>query len=190
MTTEAPPRLLTADEFFELPDPPHGGKMELVCGRVVTHMPVGGPHGDLAGYIHLDIGSFVRHRQLGASGMEVGFRLRTTPDTVRAPDVYYVRKVRLPDGKHMPPAFFPGAPDLAVEVVSPDDTSTEVARKVGEYLEAGTTRVWVVDPELQTVVVHRSASLASTLHAGDVLSSDDAGFEVDGFVLALDDLFA
>ena len=190
MATLAPPRLLTAEEFYKLPDPKHGGKMELVRGEVVVHMPVGGPHGNLAAEVSGELRSFNRLHRLGSVGLEVGFRVARNPDTVLAPDVHFVRAARLPDGRHMPPSFFDGYPDLAVEIVSPDDTAKEVADKVAAYLAARAPRVWVVRPEGQTVTVHTQGGDVRTLGLGDLLTSDDAGFEVDGFELSLDELFA
>jgi Uma2 family endonuclease len=180
--------LLTAEEFYHLPEPSHGGKMELIRGEVVTHMPVGGPHGEFAGILIMELGPFCRRHKLGVVGPEVGFILATGPDTVRAPDVHFVRRDRLVDG-HMPSAFFVGAPDLAIEVTSPDDTDREVAEKLGHYQAAATPRVWVVRPELKTVTVHRLDGTAKTFRPGDVLTSDDAGFDVEGFELSVAELF-
>ena len=182
-------RLLTAEEFYKLPDPPEGGKMELICGEVVTHMAVGGPHGTYVMNIGTEFELFNRQHQLGDIGAEVGFRLAVDPDIVRAPDVHFVRRDRLPDGENMPPAFFPGYPDLAVEVASPDDTDAEITLKVLQYLSAGTPRVWVVRPLVATVTVHRPDYSARTYRRGETLDSDAAGFAVDGFELQLDVLF-
>ena len=148
MATAAPARLLTAEEFYELEESAHGGKMELIRGEVVIHMPVGGPHGSYASRIVSSLLAFVLHHGLGDVGLETGFWLARNPDVVRAPDVHFVRSDRLPDGQFMPPGFFVGAPDLAVEIVSPDDTDRAVAEKLGHYLEAGAMRVWVVRPEV------------------------------------------
>jgi Uma2 family endonuclease len=89
----------------------------------------------------------------------------------------------------MPPGFFVGPPDLAVEITSPDDTDREVAEKLGHYQAAATPRVWVVRPELKTVTVHRLDGTAKTFRPGDVLTSDEAGFEVEGFELGVTALF-
>ena len=187
MSTETATALLTAEEFYELPDAPHGGKMELICGRVVTNMPVGAKHSKTAGDVYFYLRGFISARHLGAIGLEAGFRLSRNPDTVRAPDVHFVRRDRLPDG--LPDAFFPLSPDLAVEVVSPGDTERELAEKLGQYRDVGVARCWVVRPERRTVTVHYSDGTARAFEDGDILDSNDAGFEVEGFALAITELF-
>lgn len=188
MSAEPALKPLSADEFYELPDPPEGGKMELVSGRLVTHMPVGGEHGVIAGRIDRALGNFADQHRLGMVGPETGFRLFEVPDTVRGPDVYFVRVDRLIEGR-MPRTYYPGHPDLAVEVVSPDDRDSEVNRKLREYLDGGTPRVWVVRPESKTVAVHTPDGLARTFAGEDVLRSADAGFAVEGFELTISQLF-
>ena len=190
MATAAPARLLTAEEFCELKEPAHGGKMELIRGEVVIHMPVGGPHGSIALDIGGELRTFVAAHGLGRAGVEVGFRLARNPDVVRAPDVHFVRAEGLADRRSLPPGFFPGPPDLAVEIVSPEDTDREVAEKLGQYLRADTLRVWIVRPEARTLTVHRPDGSARVYGAGDILTSDDAGFAVPGFRLALTEIFA
>ena len=188
MTTESATALLTAEEFYELPDAPHGGKMELICGRVVTHMPVGGVHGETAADIVLLLGPFVKAHRLGSIGLEVGFRLARNPDTVRGPDVHFVRRARLASGR-MPGGAFAGPPDLAIEIISPWDTQREITEKLAQFQEAGTQRVWVVRPERRTVTVHYSDGATRNFVDGDTLDSNDAGFEVDGFALSVTELF-
>jgi Uma2 family endonuclease len=89
----------------------------------------------------------------------------------------------------MPKAFFEGSPDLAVEVVSPGDTDREVTDKVRDYLSHDTPLVWVIRPESQTLTVHRPDMTARTYVPGEALTSADAGFEVEGFALRVEDLF-
>ncbi len=188
MTTETAIQLLTAEEFYELPDAPHGGKMELICGRTVTHMPVGGPHGRFAGRVYSRLDRFIETHRLGEAGLEVGFILSRNPDTVRAPDVHFVRANRLTNG-HMPAGFFRGAPDLAVEVVSPGDTDSELVEKLMHYQRSGVLRAWVVRPEARTITVHYPDNNAHTFYDGDTLTSADAGFEIEGFALDVTELF-
>jgi Uma2 family endonuclease len=88
---------------------------------------------------------FVRPRRLGVVlAGDAGFVLRRRPDTVRAPDVAFVCRARIPNPP--PDTFIEGAPDLAVEVLSPQDRAAAAARKAAEYLRAGTRLVWVIDP--------------------------------------------
>ena len=102
---------------------------------------------------------------------EAGFQLAHDPDTVRAPDVAFVRAERFPPGGVK--GFFQGAPDIAVEVVSPSDRASEVAAKVRDWLQAGCSMVWVVDPENRTVTVHRSRKDITVLTEADMLTGGD-----------------
>jgi Uma2 family endonuclease len=102
-----------------------------------------------------------------------GFLIARDPDTVRAPDVASIRAERLTDG--VPVGFFQGAPDLAVEIVSPGDRASELMAKVQDWLGAGSCVVWVVDPETRAVSVYRSRTdivvptRSDTLPGGDLL---------------------
>jgi Uma2 family endonuclease len=167
---------LSAEAFYDLRI---DGRCELVAGEVVEISPVGFDHGDAAGELIRLISNFARDRSLGRVGPEVGFILARDPDTVRAPDVAFLsnEKVALARGKR---GFLPFAPDLAVEVLSPDDTYVEVDAKVSEYLAAGTRLVWVVNPPARRVVVHAAGGPIRVLNAGDVLDGGDVlpGFQV------------
>jgi Uma2 family endonuclease len=182
-------KLLTAEEFMRLPESIEGGKMELVEGKVITMCPVGFEHGELAATIYDALKTFVRSHSLGSVVQETGFKLASSPDLVRAPDVSFVLQKRVPVGAARR-RFVEGPPDLAVEVVSPGDLDSDVHRKVNEYIAAGAGRVWVVRPEGKTVSVHRPGGTARVFAPGDTLTSDDAGFAADGFALALSELFA
>ena len=181
-------RLITVDEFFALPDPPQGGKMELVDGRVVTMSPVGREHATLAGRLDRALGNFADQHALGEVGVEGGFRLFPVRSLVRAPDAHWVAAERL--SEFTAGGFYDSFPDLAVEVVSPDDRDADISEKVHEYLAAGTRRVWVVRPKTRSVTVHRPDGSAQTYTGDSALTSADAGFPLDGFKLQLLDLFA
>lgn len=189
MSTEAAVHLLTAEEFCGLPDPIEGGKMELVRGEVVTHMPVGGTQFRVTGRIIKFLVQFAELHALGEAGPELGVVLKRDPDIVLAPDVAFIRQTKLPGGV-LPEGFIEGAPTLAVEVISPNDRENEVSENVDLYLAFGTDRVWVVRPRLKTVTVHHPDRTSHTLHVGEWLTSADAGFGVDGFELSLDELFS
>jgi Uma2 family endonuclease len=144
--------ITTAEQLLKAGDI---GRCELVRGELIMMSPSGYPHGRLTARLAMLIGIFVEKNKIGeALGAETGFVLERDPDTVRAPDVAFVRASR---AKQAPArGFFHGAPDLAVEVLSPDDTASEVLSKTQEWLEAGTVAVWLVDPAKRTIAIHRS----------------------------------
>ncbi len=164
--------LMIADELLTLPDDGH--RYELVEGVLKRMTPAGGLHGVIAGRIHgLMFEHLQRHASMGVlCAAETGFYISRSPDTVRAPDVAFVSQERIPtDG--IPGGFWPFAPDLAVEVLSPSDTYDNVQGKVEAWLEAGTKAVWVVSPTRRTVTVYSSLSEARTLTEADILDAED-----------------
>lgn len=189
----APPqlsdRLLTAEEFFELSDPPAGGKMELICGKVERHMPVSRKHARVVVALIARLEPFVRGNSIGEVLTEAGHLFSRDPDLVLAPDVSFVANDRIPVGGLPDNGFVPVPPTLAIEVVSPGDLDSEVAEKVDRYLAAGVERIWVVRPQRLTVSVFEGAT-SRTISAGGTLTSDDAGFAAKGFELPVADLFA
>ena len=162
------------------------GRCELVRGELIMMSPAGFEHGEVAAALTEYLRTFVRQRALGTvTGAETGFCIARDPDTVRAPDVAFVRGDRLPSPR--PRAFFDGAPDLAVEVLSPEDRASEVMAKVQDWLEGGCCEVWVVDPKTRTVAVHRSRNEVLVLHLTDALGGGDL---LPGFSLPLAEIFA
>lgn len=165
-------RLMTAEELLEMPD--DGKRYELVRGELVKMAAASFDHGVHASRIVETLLPHVRRNRLGEVPLsEPGFLLGTDPDHVRVPDVAFVRQQRI-DAAERPFVFFPGAPDLAVEVISPGDRFTDVAKKVAEWLAAGTRLVVVVNPRNRTVQRHTHASVtelteADTLDGGDVV---------------------
>lgn len=188
-SSKSPPRLLTAEEFMRLPDPDNGGKMELIDGVVRVMSPVGLEHGEVADIIHDALRRFLLQHRLGRAMQETGYRLQRRPDRVLAPDVSWLSESRRPKTRAERETFVEGTPDLAVEVVSPRDKQRELLEKVGQYLDAACPRVWVVRPRNQTVTVYRPDGTATTFRAGNLLTSDEAGFPVPGFSLPVADIF-
>ena len=179
--------LLTAEEFWQLPEPPHGGRMELVAGKVVTEMPVGERRAALALELGVLLLAFVKLKELGRVYVELGHRLFSSPDTVRAPDISFIAGANT---RGVSERFVDQPPTLAVEIMSPDDRESDVATKVEEYFDAGAERVWIVRPRNRTVTVHRPGGDAHTYTVRDALTSADAAFAADGFELSLERLFA
>jgi Uma2 family endonuclease len=144
-------RVWTDNELLRLPD--DGRKHELVDGALVVS-PAGGRHGRVIVRLTVRLGGFVMERRLGeVFDSSTGYRL--PGGNLRSPDVSFVSADRLREGG-VPQGFLYVAPDLAVEVLSPDDRPGPMIDKVGEYLAAGVRLVWVIDPESQRAAIHRS----------------------------------
>ncbi|MGN6368267.1 MAG: Uma2 family endonuclease [Phycisphaerae bacterium] len=175
---------MTADELWDLR--PDGNRHELVRGELRTMAPSGSEHVGIIFDIGTYLNNFIKPRKLGrVIGAEGGCIIGRDPDTVRAPDVAFVRADRLPNGR-LPKKFFPGAPDLAVEVMSPSDTAEELDEKIQQWLAAGTKIAWVVNPKSQTVTVYDSPSTARILHIDESLTGGDL---LPGFTLPLREIF-
>jgi Uma2 family endonuclease len=176
-------KLLTAEEFRNLPDPPDGSQQELIRGVVVTMPPPGGRHGACCSKIDRRLGLYVETQQLGTVFVnDTGFVTERDPDTVRGPDVSFWSKERLPE---VPEGYITAAPDIAVEVVSPSDHFTRLQNKVRHYLTHGVRLVWVVDPEDRSVTVYRSLTQVAILTENDTLTGGDV---LPGFSVAVRDL--
>jgi Uma2 family endonuclease len=175
---------MTSEQLLELPD--DGWRYELRRGELIRMSPTGAVHGDVTGELSARMRLYAREHRLGrVFGAETGFRLSAAPDTVRAPDVAFVHTERLAGG--VPEGYFEGAPDIAVEVVSPSDRAADVREKVAEYLAAGSQLVWVVYPRLRGVSVFRADGSTGELTASDVLVGEDV---LPGFRCPVNDLFA
>ena len=172
-------QLTTAEEFWALPEA-SGIRYELVQGELVEVPGAGGRHGELALWIGALLLGFAGERDLGVvCGDGTSYLLSRDPDSVRIPDVSFVARERVPAGG-TPEGFWPFAPDLAVEIVSPTDRAEDVQGKVREYLAAGTRLVWVVWPRLQLVTVHEAGGGYRQLNPDDELDGGDLlpGFRV------------
>jgi Uma2 family endonuclease len=161
--------LMTAEQLLHahIPDK----RTELVRGRLIVREPAGYRHGAVTVNLTVRLG---QHVQLTGAGellaAETGFTLFRNPDTVRAPDIAFVRRERVPTGTRGFPEM---APDLAVEVLSPDDRPGETLGKVADWLEAGAQLVWVIDPERRLARVYRQDGMESVLAETDTLRGED-----------------
>ena len=127
---------------------------------------------------------YVEAKGLGMTyAAETGFLLERDPDTVLCPDLAFVRAERVPPAG---PGHFPGPPDLAVEVISSNDSFSDVQEKALRWLDLGARLVWVVDPRRETVSVFRSRNEIRALGRDDELSGEDV---VPGFAARVADLF-
>jgi len=161
--------ITTAEQLFQAPDL---GRCELLRGELIMMSPAGSEHGMIVAEIAGILRDFIKPRALGVVlGAETGFRVSSNPDTVLAPDVAFIHTDRIGGG--LPKDYFPGPPDLAVEVLSPNDRAGEVLAKVQDWLNAGCTAIWVVDPKTQTVTVYGADRRAVILTSADMLTGSD-----------------
>ncbi len=173
----------TAEELLRMPAGTHG---EIVNGVYVSMTAPGGVHGYVASRIDRHVGNFVDTRGLGATfGAETAFCLKRSPDVVRCPDFAFVAAERLAAVLRV--GANEGAPDLAVEVLSPSNTHTEMSRKLAEYLRYGARQVWMVDPATRTVTVHTAGGLPRFLEGDDML---EGGKLLPGFSTPIAAFFA
>jgi len=147
-------------------------RRELISGELRVMSPAGNVHGRIAMRLGALISTFVDEKSLGAVyAAETGFIIARDPDTVRAPDVAFVTQQHLEETGSVE-GFWPAAPDLAAEVVSPGDSWSEVEAKALCWLNAGTQVVWVLDPEQANVTVYHSRSEISVLSGNETLKSE------------------
>ncbi|MGQ9626393.1 MAG: Uma2 family endonuclease [Anaerolineae bacterium] len=183
MSAAVQEKLMTGEELLHLPD--DGYRYELVKGELIKMAPPGAWHGVLAVRLGISLGQYVQESKLGEVAVEAGYYLARDPDTVRGPDISFVSRERiLPEG--VPKGFWPFAPDLAVEIVSPSDTAEEVMTRVSDYLRAGTRLVWVVQPATKTVTEYRSFSQVRVLTEEDTL---EGGEVLPGFACPVAEIF-
>ena len=182
MSTISPTEIKTAEQLLKhchAFDP-----CELVRGELVLMTPAGVYHGKIERRLSTQIGNHTDASGLGEvlSG-DTGFLLETDPDTVRAPDVAFVRAERVP--QEPVEGFFPGPPDLAVEIRSPSDRNADVLAKISHYLATGVEVVWDVNPKTKTVTTYRQDT-QEVFQEGDTLTEESL---LPGFTLEVTDLF-
>jgi Uma2 family endonuclease len=177
-------QISTAEQLFEAGDV---GPCELVRGELVMMSPAGFNHGWYALNIATILNNFTKPRGLGvAVTAEAGFIISRDPDTVRVPDVSFVCADRVPPGGV--PGFFLGPPDLAIEVLSPNDRDIEVNAKVRDLIHAGCRLVWIIDPQNRSVRIHRTDFREVTvLQESDTLTGGDL---LPGFAIEVAEIFS
>ncbi|HEY8667402.1 MAG TPA: Uma2 family endonuclease [Tepidisphaeraceae bacterium] len=175
---------MTAEDLWKLPPDRH---VELTRGELrELSWPYGFEHGAIAGTLGVRLAEHAKQESLGVvSATGTGFHLRSNPDTVRAPDIAFVRAARIP-AAGLPEQYFPGAPDLAVEVLSPEDRVADIDEKIEDYFAAGTPLIWIVNPRRKTVTIHKPDANPITLGQADTL---DGGDVLPGFRCLMSEIF-
>ena len=177
-------RLVTAEEFARMPESTHY-RYELVEGRLVRMSPPNFDHGRIVVQLAHLLKTHLEKQPAGVAVVESGFILASNPDTVRGPDVSFLRHERVPARGNR--GFPRIAPDAVFEVLSPDDRPGEVRAKIADYLARGVGVASVIDPRARTVVVHRPGVPPVTLHdADDVVDLADV---IPGFTCTVSEIF-
>ena len=186
MSTTVSQTLMTAEELLQLPRG-MGARCELVNGELRTMSPAGYEHGTLTHRLQLWIGNHVYSKRLGdVFTAETGFIIRRNPDTVRAPDTGFVSNERLQQYGRPKRGYYPCAPDLVVEVLSPDNRQDEIDEKIEDWFAGGARLVWIVNPRRKTVTVYRSLQEIRILTENASLDGDTV---LPGFACPLSEVF-
>lgn len=175
-------RLLTLEE---LPAAVGDLSGDLVRGRFVAMPPTGRPHARTEVKLASKLEQFVSRGGRGEvlTG-EIGIIVQRDPDTVRGADILFVSNERLRQAA--PEGYLDVAPELVVEIVSPNDRWSDINEKLEDYFGIGVLAVWLIDPKRRRVHVYRSPTEAVTLGLGGVLSGGEA---LPGFEIQVDSLF-
>jgi len=173
---------MTASELASLPDDSY--RHELSVGLLVAEPLPSHRHDRARRRLERLLEAFVEAHQLGEVFGEAGYVLARDPDTVRGPDLSFVSRERLSGFDDA--RFFSGAPDLAVEILSPSNRPAEMHAKVADYLAAGARMVWVVDPERRSVTTYRELLAPRRLQSPEALNGEDV---LPGLSIALDAIF-
>ena len=183
MSTEVE-NMFTWQQLFAMPD--DGNRYELIEGVLRMMSPAGSEHGKVAARILARLVVHVEPMDIGeVFAAETGFRIASNPDTVRAPDAAFVSHERL-NAVEPTRAYLALAPDLVVEVVSPNDSFSEVESKSQQWLDAGCELVLVADPENETLQVYRQSEQRVVLKSGEIFDSGDV---CENWKLAVNDVF-
>jgi len=174
------PAFMTAEQLLGVSIP--GRRVELVRGALIVREPAGLRQGRVVATLSRQLMDHVEANDLGqVYAGDTGFTLARSPDTVRAPDIAFIRRDRVPDPE---PSGYPDlAPDLAVEVLSPPNRPGETLAKVADWLSSGTSLVWVIDPERRQARVYRQDGTEAVVPGGEALRGEDL---LPGFSCALD----
>lgn len=180
--TEPRARRITGEELLAMGDI---GPCELVDGRIVPMVPTGSEHGMVEINLGRYLANFVAERKLGwVAGGEVGIYTRRRPDSVRGADLVFISKAR--SGSRPSRGFLTVAPDLVVEIMSPDDRWRNIREKLMEYFAIGVDRVWLVDPDRRLIQVYRSPTELTQLAETDTLIGEGV---LEGFSMPVAELF-
>ena len=179
------PQTMTAEEYVALPKRLHGYSYELVQNALVLRDP--GPrwiHGSVQGNLQRYLHEWMEKFGHGAVAVEVDCLLSEAPDTIRIPDVAVLLQPF--DAENAFHGRVRGAPDIAIEVLSPSNSPQEMRDKTSEYFQAGALRVWIADPETRTVIIRKADGTNTRFTDKDQLEDPEI---LPGFALDMQKIF-
>jgi Uma2 family endonuclease len=187
LLTLSPPsttrKIWTDDELMALSD---GNCYELIDGELIDMGNSGALHGYVCSILVMTLMNYILPRKLGIIlDSSTAFTMKN--GNKRSPDISFVSKEKLQGLDELPDGFLDGAPDLAIEVLSPNNTIAEIDRKIVEYFENGSRLVWVINLKQHYVLVYRSAKEPDRLlKQADSLDGEDV---ISGFIMPLSEIF-
>jgi Uma2 family endonuclease len=183
MTNNAIPAVMDPEDLLRMPD---GDHYELIDGRP-KEKPMGAESDEIGGLLLTQFNIFIRAKKLGrAYPSQTGFQcFPGKPKLVRMPDTSFVAAGRLPNDRS-PEGYITVAPDIAVEVVSPNETYEEVEAKVAEYRSAGVKLIWIISPKSKTVMIRRADGTCAEVDETGTLSGETV---LPGFTCTVAELF-
>jgi Uma2 family endonuclease len=180
---EYPQKIWTEAELEALPE--DGYIHEVVNGELVMSPKNNFQHGDISIRLSTALNTFVRARKLGVVlDSSTGFWMQNR--NCRAPDISFIAKARLRGLKRPPATFFKGAPDLAIEVLSPSNTPAEISERLADFFASGTQIAWIIHTEEQFVEICHSPVQRRIAGSGAFLDGDQL---LPGFQYPIADLF-
>lgn len=170
MIVKKPMTLYDPEDLLAMPD---AQGYELVEGQLVERN-VGALSGLVEGYVYDLLLTYARERDAGLAWTgTMGYQINPAhPKWVRKPDVSFIRKEKL-SKEIIESGFIKVAPDLVVEVLSPNDLAYEVDRKIAEYFDSGVSLIWIVNPETRIVRVYRRDGTASVCNEQSTLDGEE-----------------
>jgi Uma2 family endonuclease len=176
-------KIWTDDELMSLPD---GNRYELINGELIDMGNSGALHGYVCSILVMALMNYILPKKLGiVLDSSTAFTMKN--GNKRSPDISFVSKEKLQGLEELPDGFLDGAPDLAIEVLSPNNTIAEIHQKLVEYFENGSRLVWVINLKQHYVLVYRSAQEPDRLlKQSDTLDGEEV---IAGFTMPLSELF-
>ncbi len=163
-----------------------GGHYEMVNGELVEKSGRTFPHGKLLARVGAELGRYIEATHAGEASIKATYILCREPKLLRFPDISFISKARMPVEGPPDKSYWEFVPDLAIEIISPEDEMYAVYELAAEYIERGVKEVWLIVPAGRAVIIYRSFEEQRTLTVRDKLESAEI---LPGFSMAVSELF-